>query len=233
MSNGFGRRLRVGPLLAVAALVLAAGGGWALAATRGSVIHACASKKTGALRIAGKCRKRERVLTWSVQGPAGPRGPQGAAGDIGKQGPAGSTGPQGPGATALQFSSTPSLSATTLGQAGGYTLTERCVPKGGGTVEEIITAGNQAGWQGYGTVSTEPSTASSVTTTLTAPTGTASVGGALWTVDVASGQTMRVGGDFQLKDSALKTVLDVHVSTNIDNTGAGTCDGIGAATPAS
>ncbi len=100
-----------------------------------------------------------------------------------------------------------------------------------GTVEEIITAGNQAGWQGYGTVSTEPGTVSLASTTLTAATGAPGLAGALWTFGVTGGQTMRAGGDFQLKDSTLKTVLDVHVSTNIDAVGE-TCDGIGAATPA-
>jgi hypothetical protein len=232
MSNNFGRRLRVGPLLAVTALVLASGGGWALAATGGSVIHACASKKSGALRVARKCRKRERGLTWSAQSPAGPRGLQGATGAIGPQGPAGSKGPQGPGATALQFSSTPSLSATTLGQAGGYTFKELCVPKGGGTVEEIVTAGNQGGWQGYGTVSTEPGTASSATTTLTAPSGSPGLAGALWTFDVASSQTLRLAGDFQLQDPTLKTVVEVHLSANVDAV-AETCVGMGDAIPAS
>jgi hypothetical protein len=229
MSNNFGRRLRVGPLLAVTALVLASSGGWALAAKGGSVIHACASKKSGALRVAGKCRKRERGLIWSVHGSAGPRGLQGA---IGPQGPAGSKGPQGPGATALQFSSTPSLSATTLGQAGGYTFKEFCVPKGGGAVEEIVTAGNQGGWQGYGTVSAEPSTASSATTTLTAPSGSGGLAGALWTFDVASGDTLRLGGDFQLQDPTLATVVEVHLSVNVD-AAADTCVGMGDAIPAS
>jgi len=232
MSNRFGRCLRIGPLVAVTALVLAAGGGWALAASKGSAIHACANKKSGALRVAGKCRKREHGLTWNIRGPAGSRGLQGAAGAIGPQGPAGSTGPQGPGATGLQFSSTPVLFGKTFGQAGAYTFKAFCVPKGGGIIEEIVTAGNQNGWQGYGTVSTESGSASSATTTLTAPSGSGGLGGALWTFNVPSGQTMRVGGDFQLLDPTLKTVLQVHLSSNIDAV-AETCDGIGDAIPAS
>ena len=87
--------------VAAAALTAAlSGGGWALAASGGGVIHACANKHTGAVRVAGKCnRKQEKALSWNVTGPrgaAGPTGPKGATGATGAQGPAGpATGPAG------------------------------------------------------------------------------------------------------------------------------------------
>jgi hypothetical protein len=58
----------------------------AIAGSSGHAIHACASKKGGALRIAKKCRHSERALTWSQTGPAGARGPQGAKGPGGSNG---------------------------------------------------------------------------------------------------------------------------------------------------
>src|SRR5437879_14840 len=56
----------------VAALVaaLAAGGGWAFAAG-GSTLHACARKKTGALRLARRCKRTERAVAWNTEGPRG------------------------------------------------------------------------------------------------------------------------------------------------------------------
>lgn len=72
--------------------VLIGAGGLALAASSGGVLHACASNRTGALRLATRCAKRERSVTWNVQGR---QGPPGTAGTPGAQGPQGSQGPQG------------------------------------------------------------------------------------------------------------------------------------------
>jgi hypothetical protein len=73
-------------LAAVVVLVLAAGG-LAVAAVSSSSgqIKACASKKTGALRVIakGKCAKSERSVAWQKQGVAGPAGAAGAAGPAG------------------------------------------------------------------------------------------------------------------------------------------------------
>lgn len=89
-------------IAAMAAVAALGGGGWALAASGGS-IHACANKKTGSLRVAAKCKRRERAISWSVTGPVGPAGANGARGSqgpAGPAGPAGGTGPQGlPGPT--------------------------------------------------------------------------------------------------------------------------------------
>jgi hypothetical protein len=75
--------------------------GVAVAGSSGNTLHACASKHGGALRIASKCRRSERAITWSqtgpagAQGPQGTRGPQGAQGSQGAQGLAGSNGLDG------------------------------------------------------------------------------------------------------------------------------------------
>lgn len=55
-----------------------------------TTIVACASKKTGALRIAYKaCSKKENNVTWGVTGPQGPAGATGAQGATGAAGAAG------------------------------------------------------------------------------------------------------------------------------------------------
>jgi hypothetical protein len=69
------------------------GGGWALAAGDAGAIHACSSKKTGALRLARRCRRRERVVTWNVQGPGGINGINGINGADGANGANGQPGP--------------------------------------------------------------------------------------------------------------------------------------------
>jgi hypothetical protein len=94
--------------LLLLALPLALGTGVAVAAHGSSgkrtdgVIHACAKKRGGHLRVvsAGQlCRKAEVALSWNVRGPEGPPGlpgPAGPAGATGPAGPAGAVGPAGP-----------------------------------------------------------------------------------------------------------------------------------------
>ena len=90
------RRLIPSPAMAVAFAALLASTGLALAATSNNpVIRACANKKTGALRLASKCRRSERSVSWSQRGPEGPRG-TGAVGAIGASGPQGAQGNPGP-----------------------------------------------------------------------------------------------------------------------------------------
>jgi hypothetical protein len=94
-------RARV-PVLALAvACLLAVGAGWAIAAstTSSATIRACASKSTGALRLAASCKRSERRVSWNTVGPRGRRGLQGiqgAKGDTGSTGAAGAAGAQGP-----------------------------------------------------------------------------------------------------------------------------------------
>jgi hypothetical protein len=78
-------------------------GGSAYAASGGfvgndGVVHACAKKKGGSVRLVKpgkKCRKGERIVTWSQHGPAGPRGATGATGAMGATGPRGAGGANG------------------------------------------------------------------------------------------------------------------------------------------
>lgn len=100
--------------VAVVALVLAAGGITYAATSGEGVIRACANKRTGALRVASRCKRNERRVSWSIVGPQGLRGQKGNTGNTGARGftgapgaagapgSAGKEGPQGtagPGAT--------------------------------------------------------------------------------------------------------------------------------------
>ena len=124
------------PAIAVAvAALLAACTGLAVAASSSSpVIRACADKKTGALRLANKCRKRERSLSWSQTGPQGARGlagangVNGATGLQGTRGVQGTEGAQGPGASSFISSSLPhgTLSYVTLATVAGANILGAC-----------------------------------------------------------------------------------------------------------
>ena len=93
---------KTGRLMAAAATVgvcVAAGGGYAVAASgHNSMVSACVSKKTHVL-YTGKCKRHDTPLTWNRQGPRGARGATGAtgpAGATGAKGAKGATGPAGP-----------------------------------------------------------------------------------------------------------------------------------------
>ena len=80
--------------LAVVAGVAYAGGGSSATAA----IRACRNKSSGLLRVVNagaNCRTGETLLTWNVEGPAGPSGIAGPKGDSGVAGAPGGTGPQG------------------------------------------------------------------------------------------------------------------------------------------
>ena len=87
-------------IIAVAITAVAAGGTVAVAGTSpSSVVYACSSDSSGAMRAvssATKCRKNETAMSWNKVGPAGPAGPAGAAGSEGAQGDKGDTGSAGP-----------------------------------------------------------------------------------------------------------------------------------------
>ena len=91
----------VAALLAVAAVASFAAVQATGTAKVGKRIHACASKRTGVLRVvrAGKsCHRGESALSWATggaQGAPGRRGPAGARGPTGVAGPRGETGPTG------------------------------------------------------------------------------------------------------------------------------------------
>ena len=90
--------------IAVGLVALGLAGGAAALATgsatsgRQEAITACQKNFLRVVSDASKCRKGERVVTWSKQGqvgPAGPAGPMGEAGPAGARGPAGAAGPAG------------------------------------------------------------------------------------------------------------------------------------------
>lgn len=126
------RGWRPSPAIVVSAVALVgAFGGAALAtsAPGGSVIHGCAKKSTGALRVvkAGKkCRRGERALSWNRQGQPGPRGVTGG------------TGPQGPGAVEYTYSLLNTGEKKTLGPAGPFQLSASCTTSGGENVNQLL-----------------------------------------------------------------------------------------------
>jgi hypothetical protein len=67
-------------MIAILALFLAAGGGYALAASHSATIHGCVVKRTGALLIKNRCGRGQRRIAWNQQGPQGAQGPQGPQG---------------------------------------------------------------------------------------------------------------------------------------------------------
>lgn len=87
---------RMGRLTAAAVAVgvcVAAGGGYAVAASgRNARVSVCVSSHTHGLYM-GRCARHDTRLTWNEQGP---RGRRGATGATGASGPAGATGPAGP-----------------------------------------------------------------------------------------------------------------------------------------
>jgi hypothetical protein len=138
------------------AVLLAACGGLALAATPSSpVIKACANKRSGALRIARRCRHGERFVSWNVQGPQGNRGftgprgfkgATGATGATGAAGPKGTQGEQGPGAsgfatTLAQEAPVLPLAAASNGLSNGLTVKGVCTST---AVELVIEAASSS-----------------------------------------------------------------------------------------
>ena len=87
------------PKIAATLAVFLAAGGAAWAATgSGATIHACYKKRGGALRIASRCKRGEKALSWNQIGPRGAKGTAGKAGArgaTGLQGPSGKEGPRG------------------------------------------------------------------------------------------------------------------------------------------
>jgi hypothetical protein len=89
MSAKLDSRVTYATAMATLAVFVAIGGGaYAVAGSSGSdgVIHGCARKKSGTLRVVNSgvpCKKSERAVTWNDQGPPGAAGQEGAAGAAG------------------------------------------------------------------------------------------------------------------------------------------------------
>jgi hypothetical protein len=140
-------RDRTGYVLAgLAAGLVVAGGGYAIAASENKVIHGCINKHTRELTIpaSGKCAGGSMEISWSRQGPTGAKGPKGAAGATGVVGPPGAAGTAGaPGA---------------LGETGpaGAGLTSYGEIWAGTSATQLATGSNsknvtQVNWGGSGT----------------------------------------------------------------------------------
>jgi hypothetical protein len=85
--------------IGAAALLIAGGGGYALASGASNTIAVCVRHKGGALYEARKCAKHDQKLIWNARGPQGIQGAtggQGAQGAQGLQGDRGLPGPAGP-----------------------------------------------------------------------------------------------------------------------------------------
>jgi hypothetical protein len=111
-------RMRFGvPLVAGLLAIVATGGGYAIASGDSSgVLHACANRKSGVLRLARSCGRDERAITWNQVGPPGRRG---AAGPVGpSDGYAAQTSQTGP-------PGGPIATALTL-PPGDYSVTGQC-----------------------------------------------------------------------------------------------------------
>jgi hypothetical protein len=102
-------------------LLVGAGGGYALAASKAKTITVCADKKTGILHLhnRGKCKRTQRRVTWNARGPQGAQGAQGPAGQPGA--PAVSVWGQVATNGALAFGQ--GLSVQHLSQPGTYQVT--------------------------------------------------------------------------------------------------------------
>ncbi len=89
------RHLTYPKVAATLAVFLAAGGAaWAASSSPG-VIRACYKKHGGALRVASRCKRGEKPLSWSQIGPRGVAGAAGAKGTTGLRGAPGATGATG------------------------------------------------------------------------------------------------------------------------------------------
>jgi hypothetical protein len=164
------------PLRGLALAVALAAPAGATVAARGfdpgaPTIRACASKRDGRLRLAPRCARRERAVSWAVRGPVGatgapgPAGPRGAPGPAGATGATGSAGPRGPegprgqkgdAGTIASFESLDGLPCQANGLAGtidlafddGGRAAFTCVPAAGAPpvrVNEVATGTSASG----------------------------------------------------------------------------------------
>ncbi len=133
--DGYVAGRRVTGYLAVAAITALAGaGGYAFAASGGGSVHACANKRTGALRLAKSCNKRERSVSWAIAGPRGTAGPPGARGP---QGPAGANGTAGAPATKLFVLD--DIDGNVVRSSGGVTISLQSTDNNTSTVSRTVT----------------------------------------------------------------------------------------------
>lgn len=209
------------PAMAVAlAVLVAVSGGMAIAADspNGPVIKACADKKTGALRLASKCRRSERSIRWNQIGPQGPAGLAGPTGAGGASGAAGQTGPQGPGAISIVSSVTGPRTRFPIATVGPWTVYTECTSS---VSVNILGPGHY-----YDTTITgEPGISTSTTTHI----NNGAMGEAGVTVNTI-GANQQLSADFRLTSGA--TIYEVRLQMTEAGSGfSNPCTVTGSAIP--
>lgn len=106
------RRL-MGYLVAAAIGVLVGAGSYAVASAGTNAIHACADKRTGALRLAKSCTRHERAVSWSKTGPAG--------------------------ASATKLFVLDDIDGNVVRSSGGVTVSQQSTDNNSGTVSRTVT----------------------------------------------------------------------------------------------
>jgi hypothetical protein len=133
-------------VVAAAVLLLCGASGYAIAQSGSAApktIKACA-KKSGALRLAKKCRKGERRVTWAVKGPAGLTGPAGAAGPAGQDGAQGASGTSGANGTSGTSTGETFFASAGFGANFGGGGTCDATPFGGPSITVTVPSGSYA-----------------------------------------------------------------------------------------
>jgi hypothetical protein len=138
-------------------VALLAGGGWAFAASNTGVIHACASKRSGALRLGKKCQRSEHAVTWNVQGPQGKQGNPGTPGSSGQTGAAGPSDIYVAGVAAGSLTSGAEITSLTV-PPGSYLIEAKVGTVGSAPSQRAScfiapsTAGGPGSWDGSATL---------------------------------------------------------------------------------
>lgn len=73
-------------VIGIIAGMLLAGGGYAIASSRTTVIRGCVNDRTHVLTVGVRCRRGTTALIWNRQGPRGAKGSRGAKGPTGAAG---------------------------------------------------------------------------------------------------------------------------------------------------
>lgn len=160
-------------LAGIGAGIALAGGGYALAASTGKQVHACANTKTHVLTLQASCPRRSRAVVWNVQGPTGRPGANGKNGLNGANGTSASLSPN---VNVTEVSpSTPAGASISQGSGGQDTLNLR-IPQGATGAAGANTGPNAWGeiWVGSSTAQLAPGSGVGVATVVGA-TGSASV----------------------------------------------------------
>jgi hypothetical protein len=178
-----------GNAIAITALFLATGGGYAIAATTSSTktITGCANKKTGVLYYSthGRCNRRQKKIVWNQRGVQGAQGQTGATGAAGQAAPS--------------VSALVSVNGNVADIAGGLTVQAA----GTGEYAVTITAAQCAGKTNLPVVTVDNSSALATGSFPTAWLSGVGVDSASFTVNtgvVTSGAYAPTNEAFQLQD---------------------------------